>query len=239
MAANCQLAPDDPVRLPVPTPQRRLLLLPDGTCHGPLHVDDPNGIIASAFDRIAERYERSASADPVGHYYRRFLDRCTDMIPAGGRVLDVGCGAGRTAAEFAERAHVVGVDISPVQVRLARERVPAGAFLIADIATLQFRSNAFDAIAAFWSVIHVPRDLHAELFASLHGWMRPGGVLFGAFGSSDNPEERGEFLGEPMYWSHYDAETTRGLLSHAGFNIVQAEVVADEGERPLWVIATT
>jgi hypothetical protein len=68
--------------------------------------------------------------------------------------------------------------------------------------------------------------------------LRPGGALFGTFGSDDNPDERDEdFFGAPMYWSDFDAETTRQFLSDAGFSIVQADVVEDQGEQPLWVIA--
>jgi SAM-dependent methyltransferase len=116
--------------------------------------------------------------------------------------------------------------------------VPTGWFVVADMTRLAFRTGSFDAIAAFYSVIHVRRDLQAELFRQMHTWLRPGGVLFGAFGSSDNPDERAEFLGEPMYWSHFDAETTSQRLSAAGFGLVKAEVIEDQGERPLWVIAT-
>ena len=200
-------------------------------------MEEPKRMVVSGYNRLAEQYEAQVSLERYS-FYRRFLDRCLGMIPRGGRVLDLGCGAGRVAAEMAERAHVVGVDLSPLQVRLSHERVPAGTFLVADMANLQFRSSSFDAIAAFYSIIHVPRDAHEELFRSLHRWLRPEGVLFGAFGSGDNPDERGEFLGEPMYWSHYDADTTRSLLAGAGFTILQAEVVEDHDEHPLWVIAT-
>jgi hypothetical protein len=41
-----------------------------------------------------------------------------------------------------------------------------------------------------------------------------------------------------MAWSHFDAETNRRLLRDAGFEIEQADEIWDEGERPLWVIAT-
>jgi hypothetical protein len=40
-----------------------------------------------------------------------------------------------------------------------------------------------------------------------------------------------------MAWSHFDAETNRRLLLEAGFELEQAEEIADEGETPLWVIA--
>jgi SAM-dependent methyltransferase len=147
-------------------------------------------------------------------------------------------GTGSVAARIARQARVVGVDISTSQIQLARETVPTGWFVVADMTRLTFRAGSFDAIAAFYSVIHVRRDLHAELLEKIHTWLRPGGVLFGTFGSSDNPDERAEYFGEPMYWSHFDAETTTQLVSAAGFHVVQAEVVEDQGERPLWMIGT-
>ncbi len=53
--------------------------------------------------------------------YERWLVR---QVPRGtGRVLDVGCGAGRLACALAERAgHVDALDLSPVMVQRARQR---------------------------------------------------------------------------------------------------------------------
>jgi hypothetical protein len=68
--------------------------------------------------------------------------------------------------------------------------------------------RSFDAVVAFWTLIHVRRELHAGILGRIHGWLRPGGFLAGTFGSGDNPaqvEER--FYGAPMYWSHFDADT--------------------------------
>jgi len=91
---------------------------------------------------------------------------------------------------------------------------------------------------AFWSLIHVPRGLHAGALLRIHAWLRPGGVLVGTLGSGDNPDERSDdFFGAPMYWSHHDAATNRGLLRDAGFRILQADEIEDEGETPLWVLA--
>jgi SAM-dependent methyltransferase len=104
---------------------------------------------------------------------------------------------------------------------------------------VEIRDRSLDAVAAFWSIIHVRRELHAELFERIRRWLRPGGMLFGTLGSGDNPDERADFYGAPMYWSHFDAETNRHLLADAGFGMEQADVVEDMGESHLWVMATT
>lgn len=190
---------------------------------------DPHAIVGSGYDRIAERY-LVASEETRAHatYFRGFLDRCLRSIAAGGTILDLGCGAGLISSELARRGRVIGVDLSSEQLRLARARVPAASFVLADMSELEVRDGVVDAIAVFWSVIHVRRERHAELFARMRMWLRPGGVLFGTLGSGDNA---------PMYWSHFDAETNRRLLREAGFEAEEADVVEDMDEHHLWVIA--
>ncbi len=203
------------------------------------HHGDPHAIVGSGYDRIAERYaDASEEARADATYFRAFLDRCLRSIPAGGTILDLGCGAGLISAELARRGRVIGVDLSSEQLRLARARVPAASFVLADLSELEVRNGAVDAIAVFWSVIHVRRERHAALFARMRTWLRPGGVLFGTLGSGDNPAERDDdFLGAPMYWSHFDAETNRRLLREAGFEVEEADVAEDMDEHHLWVIA--
>jgi SAM-dependent methyltransferase len=227
MGVDCLSGKDDDCRVMTNEPRPEL------------SAENPHPLVAAGYDRIAECYATHLLKVRTNEtYYRRFLDRCLDLVPSGGLVLDVGCGAGIVTAEIGTKARVIGVDISATQIRLARHRAPAGAFVLADLAELQFRPATFDAIAAFWSLIHVRRELHQVILGRMHTWLRPGGALFGTFGSDDNPDERDEdFFGAPMYWSHFDAETTRQFLSDAGFSIVQADVVEDQGEQPLWVIA--
>ncbi len=202
--------------------------------------EDPRRIVERGYDRIAERY-----AEVVGRgrgtetYFRGFLDRLLALIPDEGSVLDLGCGAGLIAAELATRSRVVGVDRSMRQLQLARTRAPSVALVRGDIAEIEFAPYAFDAVCAFWSLIHVPRHLQEGVFTRIHTWLRPGGLFAGTLGSGDNPDERQEdFFGTPMYWSHHDAQTNRRFLEAAGFRLLQADEIEDEGETPLWVMAS-
>jgi SAM-dependent methyltransferase len=201
--------------------------------------EEPRRIVESGYDAIAERY---ADAIRRGRgpqtFFRRFLGRVLELIPDGGRVLDLGCGAGLIAAELATRARVVAVDISAGQLELASTNAPAATFVRADMTDVAFAPRSFDAVVAFWTLIHVRRELHAGILARIHGWLRPGGFLAGTFGSGDNPAQLEErFYGAPMYWSHFDADTNRGLFRDAGFELVHADEIEDEDETPLWVIA--
>jgi SAM-dependent methyltransferase len=130
-----------------------------------------------------------------------------------------------------------------VQVERARRNVPGGRFLVADYTRLELPPESFDAVAAILTITHVPREEHAGLLRKIHGWLRPGGHFLASFGVGDlEGDVDGDWLGAPMYFSHFDAETNRRLLREAGFELIVDEIVEqDEGEhgvaRFLWVIA--
>ena len=201
--------------------------------------DDPRDVVESGYDAIAERYADAIRAGRGPEtYFRTFLARVLERIPEGGTVLDLGCGAGLVTADLTRHARVVAVDRSAGQLGLARRNAPDATLVRADMTDVAFAPRSFDAVVAFWTLIHVPRDVHASLLARIRTWLRPSGLFAGTLGRGDNPADLvPDFYGAPMYWSHFDAETNRALLRAAGFDLVQAEEIQDEGETPLWVIA--
>jgi SAM-dependent methyltransferase len=71
-------------------------------------------------------------------------------LPAGRRVLEVGCGTGVFLRAAAERGlAVVGLDASPALLDLARERVPDAELHVGDMEALPFSDGTFDAVAGF------------------------------------------------------------------------------------------
>jgi len=104
-------------------------------------------------------------------------------LPAGGRVLDAGCGVGGTSLFLAE-AHgleITGITLSEVQLRRARRhaahsravRVPT--FQIGDYLRTGFADASFDGIVAIESVCYAARK--EEFLAEAHRLLRPGGRL--------------------------------------------------------------
>jgi len=203
-------------------------------------TDDPRDIVESGYDAIADRYADAIRAGRGPEtYFRSFLTRVLERIPRGGTVLDLGCGAGFVTAHLTRQARVVAVDRSAGQLGLARGNAPEATLVRADMTDVAFAPRSFDAIVTFWSLIHVPRESHGSVIARIHDWLKPGGMFAGTLGSGDNPAEHAQdFYGAPMYWSHFDGDANRKLLREAGFQLLEADEIEDEGETPLWVIAT-
>jgi cyclopropane fatty-acyl-phospholipid synthase-like methyltransferase len=165
-----------------------------------------------------------------------------ERLPEGARVLDLGCGAGvPSTKQLAQRFDVLGVDISRLQVELARQNVPAARFIRADFSELQLEDASFDGAVALYAISHLPRDRHAQLFTDVFRWLAPGGVSLATLGVDDSPDWTGEWLGERMFFSSHDAEANRGLLRATGFELEVDEVAITpepEGDVSfLWVVA--
>jgi cyclopropane fatty-acyl-phospholipid synthase-like methyltransferase len=203
---------------------------------------DPKRIVADGYDTIAARYLAWSDLRPSPQRMQH-LERLLGLLEPGAEVLELGCGAGLPVTHaLARRCRVTGVDISAVQIALAREHVPGATFIQADMAALELPPRSFDAVVGFYTLTHVPRDEHAGLLARIRGWLRPGGLMFATMGAGDSPGAvEPDWLGAPMYWSHFGADTNRALVRQAGFTIESAEVVdEDEDGEPvpfLWVIA--
>lgn len=101
--------------------------------------------------------------------------------PSAGRALDFGCGVGRlTQALAATFAEVVGVDVSPTMIRLARElnRYPAVArYVLNQSASLaQFPSGSFDFVYSDIVLQHLDPEHAKQYIAEFLRVLRRGGA---------------------------------------------------------------
>jgi magnesium-protoporphyrin O-methyltransferase len=137
------------------------------------------GEIETYFDRTAvQAWARLTSDAPVSGIratVRAGRDRMRALLlswlPAdlrGARVLDAGCGTGALAVEMARRgADVLGVDLSPTLVDLARTRLPddlgPGRVMLLAGDMLDASFGRFDYVLAMDSLIHydVADTIHA------------------------------------------------------------------------------
>ena len=204
---------------------------------------DPARIVQEGYDLLDGTYRNWVATLHQGPR-RPFLAGVLERIPPGSDVLEVGCGPGTDAVALSAGRRYTGIDLSAVQLAHARVLVPDGTFLQADVLEVQLPPASFDAVVALYVFGHIPAARTGELFARIHGWLRPGGWLCASFGASDNPGEVEErWLGvADMYFSSLPPEQTDALLRSAGFDIRSSETIEEiePGEGTVafrWVIA--
>jgi SAM-dependent methyltransferase len=79
-----------------------------------------------------------------------------------GLVVDLGCGSGIWAKELTDAGYrVIGVDISPAMIALARQRVPEGRFHVGSF--VEFRLPACRAVTALGEVFNYQFDPNSSL----------------------------------------------------------------------------
>jgi trans-aconitate methyltransferase len=110
--------------------------------------DRRKSIVADGYDAMADAYMAWAASirdDPRD----QMIAALTERVPAGGRVLDLGCGSGLPSTKvLAERFEVVGVEASMAQIERARVNVPGATFMVGDLTAVDCPAGSFDAVTA-------------------------------------------------------------------------------------------
>lgn len=113
----------------------------------------------SDFSPVASRYDatRHIPEDRLLTCYDRLIAQ--GLFPAGGTVLDAGCGTGQISLPLAKRGYAVrGFDIAAEMVALARSKCPADSsarYETADVRALPVADDAVDAVVVSKLFMHI------------------------------------------------------------------------------------
>ncbi len=113
-----------------------------------------------------------------------FFAHCKEVrveLPKRGTALDFGCGVGRLSRALATRFDsVIGVDISPRMIELAKEHNPGSRFqfVINQSTDLKFVPNeSVDLVYSSIVLQHIPPPAVKKYVCELYRVLRPGGVM--------------------------------------------------------------
>ncbi len=139
------------------------------------------------------------------------------------RVLDIGCGGGRTTGALLERTpHYVGLDYSEPMVQLCRRRWPAAEFIHGDASALHmFGANEFDFVLfSFNGIDSMSHEKRLAVLREVYRVLKPGGVF--AFSSHNRDDKHIVTAWNLRDWSlHRNLRNLRSYLS-----VRKAQVVA-------------
>lgn len=143
------------------------------------------------YDRNADEYIARTADIAFDEIYSRFLK----YIPAGGRIMDLGCGSGRDVKWFCEHGYeAYGLDASKKLVSKASDAydVPVFIGLIEEWTT----STLFDGVWCSASLMHLDDIALEKFFTNLKYILKPGGALFMSVktGIETGIDEHGRYL---------------------------------------------
>lgn len=164
---------------------------------------------------IGEDHHRVVETYDFEFYRHLFAyETIAARLPAGARVLEVGCGAGYGAAHLAASgADVVATDFSAEAVEYARHRYPAVRFEQASATALRFPDASFDAVVSCQVIEHIDDDVaYARALARV---LRRGGAVY-----VTTPNRRTRLLPFQRPWNayhvrEYDARGLHAVLTRA------------------------
>jgi SAM-dependent methyltransferase len=120
------------------------------------------------------------------------------LLPPGGSILELGCGAGNHSAVMLEAGFAVrATDGSPEMAEIASRRLghPVEAMLFHELDTRE----AYDGVWASACLLHVPRDELAAILGCIHRALKPSGVFYASFkiGEGDGRDDLGRYYNYP------------------------------------------
>lgn len=212
-------------------------------------ADEARAEIRRRFDDRAPTYDESPMhrglADAVVDFIVRELPRGDDGLPRPLEVLDVATGTGLVLRALRARGvggRLIGVDLAPRMVEVARTHLPDGEFFTADAASLPVSDASVDLVTCVTGLQLFPDA--AAAIAEFRRVLRPDGrVVTGSFVAFDAGRHR---AAPPAAMLHHEPfrslEALNATFGAAGLRVGRHEEWTDGAEvlliAELWPVAT-
>jgi SAM-dependent methyltransferase len=161
--------------------------------------------VARGYDRLAQAYADRFFHELDGKPFdRALLDLFVDEVRGRGRVADVGCGPGHLARYLYERGvDVVGIDLSPAMVRVAKHLSPDISFETGSMLAMMAPDASFAGLAAFYAMVNFSREQVRRALVELRRVLRPGAPLLLSFHLGEELVHLDELLGVAISLDFY------------------------------------
>jgi cyclopropane fatty-acyl-phospholipid synthase-like methyltransferase len=212
-------------------------------------MDVRKAIVRDGYDAVAAAYAAERPKRETSHPFewrreRAWLERFYGALPAGARVLDLGCGNGAPIlAELVARGFVAtGVDFSAAQLARARALCPEATLIETDMTEARFERESFDSIVAYDSIWNLPRHEQPPLFRRLRDWLVDDALVLLTLGADDDicadaPGLHTELLGKPTFYDAWPVDISLQYLRASGFTITDYDCHPGPGNGHLLILA--
>ena len=148
-------------------------------------MNDVNDTTTDYYNSNAQDFIDGTVNVDTGNLRERFLN----YVPAGGTVLDLGCGSGRDSKCFKDAGYdVTAIDASQELC------IKASEYAGIDVRCMRFEElddiGIYDGVFACASLLHVPENDLPDVLAKINTALKPQGVLYASFKYGDFAGER-------------------------------------------------
>jgi len=181
--------------------------------------------VQNSYDNVAREYADKLYGELAGKPFDRerldlFARRLRD-----GRVCDLGCGPAQIARYLRDRGvDAFGVDLSAGMLAEARRLNPDLQLVQSSMLALGVRSESLDGIAAFYCILHIPREQVSCALAEMRRVLKPGGLLLITFHVGKDSTHLDELFGKPvnMDAAFFTTAEVCDYLQAAGLRVEEA-----------------
>lgn len=196
-------------------------------------MTSPAEAIPGLYERHADTYDRLRGRSL---FEKAWLDAFLALAPAGGSILDIGCGCGEPIARYVieKGFRVSGIDSAPSLIALCRERFADHDWRVGDMRELDL-GRGFQGVLAWDSFFHLSFEDQRRMFPIFAAHAEPGAPLMFTSGP-EHGEAIGTFGGEALYHASLSPDEYRALLASHGFHVIK-QVVEDPdcGGHTVWL----
>ena len=179
-----------------------------------------------AWIRVADKYDKAnyqpiENINPLFYYFY-------ENLPKGAYILDLGSGTGKPYAKLlVERGfQVLGIDISPRMIELARKYVPQAEFVELSMTDIEYK-NMFDGVFSSYTMLLLDPPLFEDVAKRIVRSLKKGGLFYlslnetGEEGVDVDEEVFVEIMGEKIYSRAYSKEEVLKMFSNMGMELLK------------------
>jgi ubiquinone/menaquinone biosynthesis C-methylase UbiE len=196
---------------------------------------DHSALAASPFHKLADKYqEKYMDLTMYKDSYREFCE----LLPSGrAGVLDAACGPGNVSRYLmAQRPDLdlLGIDLAPRMVELARAAVPSARFAVHDCRNLSELKRSFDGIICAFGLPYLSLKEAQTFMRAAFEALASEGVLYLStmLGRSEDSGLEKCSTGDQVYITYYTQEQILGLLRQSGLTILKQQQIPSPSGAP-------
>ena len=182
----------------------------------------------SSYDSVAVEYgEKFKDEMDDKPFDRDCLYKLVGQVGELGPICDLGCGPGQIARYLHRQGvQTLGVDLSSKMVAEAQRLNPEIHFHQGDMLSLPDADNSWGGIAAFYCLIHIPREQIVHGLREMRRVLKPGGILLLAFHIGIEIKHLDEWWDKPVNldFAFYLPTEIESWLIEAGFELLETLV---------------